>query len=79
MAKTPTKPPKTNSDTPDHDRALALGLRKGGWVVELLHVVEDRVLMRKPLTDPEPKHVASERMKIEFVRRFMQPGGEAND
>ena len=72
----PPKPPKVmtmkNEDAqPRVDKALVLAERRGGWVVELLHVAGDTVKHRKVLTDPEPRAVAVERFKVFVVRAIM--------
>lgn len=71
--KEPVRPPPPAEELPIVE---SMGLAKapqGGWVPVLLHTQGDRVIEREILdARPEPRSVALERLKLSFVRRFMQ-------
>lgn len=54
--------------------ALGLVKVKGGWSVVAIKTQGDRVVGREVVRGPEPRAVALEAMKLEFVRRFISAG-----
>lgn len=54
--------------------ALGLVKVKGGWTVVALKTQGDRVVGREVIRGPEPRAVALEAMKLEFVKRFWAAG-----